>query len=136
MAIRKSGGDSSNLDQPQSLRDIRIEQRHQYTDACSERGADGDGIRRGTNRIYEETFGGKPKGGRDEWPDEHQQKIAVSENFAANRVRGLPTPQEGSSQEEANDRVVEASGQGARAAKEYIADQSDNGNWWSRLWGN
>lgn len=128
MAIRKRDDDAS-------LRDIRVEQRRNLTDAATERGADGDGIARATNRIYNETLGGKPTGKRDNWPEEQQKEIAVSENFAANRVRSLPTPDEDTSQVEANDRVVEASGKGARAAREYIDDQSDNGNWWSRLFG-
>jgi hypothetical protein len=80
-------------------------------------------------------MGGKPDGKRDNWPENDQKRVAVSENFAANRVRDLPAPKEGSSQAEANNRVVEASGAGARAASDYIDDQSDNGNWWSRMFG-
>jgi hypothetical protein len=131
MAIQKSGGDSSSLNQPQSLRETRVEQRRNYTDACQSKGADGEGIRRGTNEVYKETFGGKPKGDRDSWNERQQQEIAVSENFAANKVRSLPNS--GDSQSEANDRVVQASGEGAKSAREYIDDQSENGNWWSRL---
>lgn len=132
MAIRKSG-DSSELNQPQSLRETRVEQRRNYTDACAEKGADGEGIARGTNRVYNETFGSKPAGKRDDWTEQQQKEISVSENFAANQVRDLPTPEEGSSQSKANDRVVEASGEGAKNAREYMDDQSSNGNWWSRL---
>jgi len=64
-----------------------------------------------------------------------QKVIAVTENIAANHVRSLATPEEGSSQSDANDAVVKASGQGARAAKDYIDDKADNGNWWGRLFG-
>jgi hypothetical protein len=130
MAIRKSGDDSNQL----SLRETRVEQRRNYTDACTERGADGEGIRRATNRIYNE-MGGKPDGQRDKWSETDQKRIAVTEHFAANRVRDLPAPTEGSSQAEANNRVVEASGAGASAANDYIDDQAENGNWWSRLFG-
>ncbi len=132
MAIQKGGG-SSDLNQPPSLRDTRIEQRRNYTDACTEKGADGEGIARGTNRVYNDLFGSKPKGRRDDWAEEQQQEIAVGENFAANHVRNLPTPAEGSSQAAANNAVVEASGQGASAARDYIDDHRENGNWWTRL---
>lgn len=131
--IRKHGEESSDLSQPRSLRETRVEQRRNYTDACQDRGADREGIRRGTNEVYRGLFGGKPAGDRDDWAEEKQKEIAIGENFAANHVRSLPTPEEGSSQSEANDRVVDASGKGAKSAREYIDDQSDNGNWWSRL---
>ncbi len=122
---RRSNNDNSNLNNEPSLRETRVEQRRNYTDACTSKGADGEGIRRGTNRIYNELFGGKPAGDRDDWTDDQQQQITVGENFAASHVRSSP--------ERGNDAVVEASGEGAKQAKEYIEDQSDNGNWWSRL---
>ncbi len=132
MAIQKSGEGSSNLE-PQSLRDVRLGQRVNYTDACVEKGADANGIRLGTNRIYDTLFGNRPTGNRDSWPEDQQKEIAVGEHFAANHIRGLPTPEEGSSQRAANNAVVKASGEGAQAAREYIDDQADNGNFWTRL---
>jgi hypothetical protein len=77
-------------------------------------------------------FEQKPQGNRDAWSDKAQKEIAVAENFAANHINDLPDP-EGKSQREANKDVVEASGKGAKQAREYIDDQSENGNWWSRL---
>jgi len=110
---------------------VRVECRKEYTDACQEKGADREGIREGTNAIYRHT--GRPAGDRDTWPEEQQKVIAVTEHFAAGRVKSLPDPQ--GTQDEANDAVVEASGEGARVAKEYIADKEDNSNWWGRLFG-
>jgi hypothetical protein len=98
-----------------------------------DKGADDQGIARGTSGIYNALFGNKPAGSRDSWQEDEQRRITVAENFASNHVRGLPNEER--SQSQANDDVVRASSDGARAAREYIEDESENGNWWSRLFG-
>ncbi|NJP11669.1 MAG: hypothetical protein HC866_21190 [Leptolyngbyaceae cyanobacterium RU_5_1] len=107
------------------MRDNRIEQRRNYTDACVEKQADQDGIAKGTNKIYDNLWGDRPDGKRDNWTVDQQKEIAVGENIAANHVR--------SSSKTGNDAVVEASSEGAKQAREYIDDQKENGNWWGRL---
>lgn len=120
----------------QKLREERIEQRRGYTDACQEKGANGEGIARGTNEMYNGLFGReKPKGKRDNWKDTDQAKIAFTENIAANRVRGLPTPREGSDQDAANRRIAKASYEASLDAREAIEDNKENGNFWSWLFG-
>lgn len=127
---RRQPEEDSNLSESQSVQETRIEQRRNYTDACTEKRADGQGIARGTNQIYKEVFGTKPDGKRDNWTPEEQKKVAVAENFAANSVRDInPT----GSQEQINNAVAKASGDGARDAAEYIEDKKENGNWWGRL---
>jgi hypothetical protein len=129
-----SGNDSSNLNRSPSVRENRIAERRNYTDACVEKGADGEGIRRGTNRIYSELFNSKPAGSRDEWTEQQQKEVTIAENFAASHVRSLPTPSEGTNQATANQRVVEQSGAGAKNAREYCDDQKENGNYYTRLY--
>jgi hypothetical protein len=130
MTLRRKNNDN---DSSPSLREQRIEQRRNYTDAAVSRGADQLGIARGTNRIYDKTFDNRPDGDRDDWSEDQQKRITVAEHFAANKVRDLPIPQEGNSQNGANDNVVEASGRGAETAREYCDDQKENGNFWTRL---
>lgn len=125
--------ESGDLNQPQSLREIRIEQRRNYTDACINKGANQDGIAEGTNRIYNRLFGKKPTGKRDDWSDVQQKEVAIAENFAAHHVQELPTPPEGTPQPVANHQVVEKSGEAAKAARDYIDDHQENGNWWTNL---
>lgn len=117
----------------QRFREERVEVRKDYTDACVERGADDEGIAKGTNWIYRILFGTKPEGNRDQWTIEEQSKSMLGEHQAANRIRDLPTPPEGSCQRQANDAVVEASKQGAHEAKDMIEDK-DSGGWAGWLW--
>jgi hypothetical protein len=63
--------------------------------------------------MYDIALGGKPKGDRDDWSERDQRKITVTEHQAANRIRALPVPEEGTSQRAANQAVVKASEQGA-----------------------
>ncbi len=128
--IVKSGG-SSESDQP-TLREVRVEARREFTDAAVNKGADADGIARATNTCYSRGMGGKPDGGRDSWSSEDQKRITVVENIAANHI-GAST--QGGTQSECNDNVVDAAGRGADAAKEYIADKKEGGNWWGSNYG-
>jgi len=90
-----------------------------------------------TNRVYEETYPeGTPSGKRDRWSESDQKRIVVGEHFATREVKKLPDPTPQMSQEQANDRVVDAAGQGAKQGREYVTDKKENGNWWSNngLW--
>ena len=115
------------------MREQRIEQRHEFTSTCQEKGADGEGIARATNGVYNGLFGTRPAGDRDDWTIAQQKAITVGEHFATRRVEELNTPDEGSDQWSANDAVVEQARSGARDAREYITNQTENGNWWTRL---
>lgn len=106
------------------LRDERVEQRKDFTDACVEKGADGTGIARATNRVSQRTFrNGKPSGNRDQWSDDDQRRITITEHFAARSVRDLPDEALPTSAN--NDRVVEAAGNGAKNGTDFILDVAD-----------
>lgn len=86
-----------------------------------------------TKRVYKETYPeGRPSGKRDNWSENDQKRIIAGEHFATREVRKLPEP-ENLSQEQANDRVVDAAGKGAKKGREYVTDEQENGNWWSRF---
>ena len=114
--------EDDSLTDTQRLRKERVEVRKDFTKAAQAKGADGQGIAESTNWLYWIFFGDKPKGDRDEWSHEDQQGTMTAEHFATNKIKDLPTPKEGSSQRRANDNVVEATKDGAKAAKEYVSD--------------
>lgn len=123
-----SQSNSNSSPQHNSFREERVQVRRDYTDACKSKGADAQGIARGTNAIYGEIYpNGRPNGDRDDWSREDQGKTMVGEHMAAKRVNELSTPPEGSSQVSANNRVVEASRHGASQANDMINDKECGG---------
>lgn len=123
-----SQSNSNSSPQHNSFREERVQVRRDYTDACKSKGADKEGIAKGTNKIYDRIFPeGRPDGDRDDWSRTDQGKTMVGEHMATKRVNELDTPAEGSSQREANNRVVEASKQGASQAADMINDKECGG---------
>jgi len=114
--------DYDSLTDAQRVRKDGVGVRNGFTKAAQEKGADGQGIAESTNWLYRIFFGERPKGDRAEWSPKDQQGTMTAEHFATNRIKDLPTPKEGSSQRRANDNVIEATKDGAKAAKEYVND--------------
>lgn len=124
MPIRRSTSRQvpTSQDSP-TIRQVGMEVRKQYTQTCTEKGADGKIIAKATTRMYLTLFQQYPEGGRGSLSNSQLEKVAATEHLAERRIFDVPANSPG-----VGAQIIKLTDESAQDVVDWYRDPDSNGN--------